>query len=60
MQSTTKDESIPLSRSVFDVLMEQADRYYQQENCPKRQAKWQQLLDHLEVSQEIYEQLAVN
>lgn len=60
MQSPKSQEGeITISRSIFEVLMEQVDLYYQQENCPIRRAKWQKLLDHLEVSQEIYEQLSV-
>ncbi len=60
MQSTTiKEQTNIISSSIFDVLMEQVDLYYQKESCPVRQAKWQKLLDHLEVSQEIYEQLSV-
>lgn len=60
MQSSTlKDKSTTISSSVFDVLMEQVDLYYQKESCPKRRAEWQKLLHHLEVSQEIYEQLSV-
>ena len=60
MQSTTiKDQSTRISSSIFDVLMEQVDLYYQKESCPVRQAEWQKLLDHLEVSQEIYNQLSV-
>ncbi|MDJ0690325.1 MAG: hypothetical protein QNJ41_17670 [Xenococcaceae cyanobacterium MO_188.B32] len=60
MQSSNSQEGeITISSSVFDVLMEQVDLYYQQESCPVRRAKWQKLLDHLEVSQEIYNQLSV-
>ncbi len=60
MQSPKNQEGdITISNSVFDVLMEQVDLYYQQESCPVRRAKWQKLLDHLEVSQEIYNQLSV-
>ena len=60
MQSPKSQEGdITISRSIFDVLMEQVDLYYQKEKCPVRRAEWQKLLDHLEVSQEIYEQLSV-
>ncbi len=60
MQSPKNQEGdITISSSVFDILMEQVDLYYQKESCPVRRAKWQKLLDHLEVSQEIYNQLSV-
>lgn len=56
---TSKEPSTRISSSVFDSLTEQVDLYYQKESCPVRRALWQKLLDHLEVSQEIYEQLSV-